>query len=142
MVRPFAWVNQSFTRRGEQKKMAELIGLHIWFSQRQGQAECAANPAIEIDDQVRFWERITSDAYIHYVRGVKTSHDLESGEYTMTLTTHWLGTPEEWEAALGWKMSTATRSNIQNTTATVSRPGMETITLSNLDGKVRRGGGF
>jgi hypothetical protein len=33
---------------------------------------------------------------LHYVRGVNTHHDLDAGEYTMTLTTHWLGNGDDW----------------------------------------------
>lgn len=96
MVKPAMWVNGQFTSKNEQKVMAELIGLRIFFAQRQAQAECVANPCISINDQVRMVERVTSDSYIHYVRGMSTNHDLLTGQYTMTLTTHWMGNKESW----------------------------------------------
>jgi hypothetical protein len=92
MQRPFMWVNGVFTNRKEQRIMAELVAMHIFFQQRQGQVTCAANPAISINDQVRILERYSSETFMHYVRGVTTSMDLQTGQYTMSLTTHWLGT--------------------------------------------------
>jgi hypothetical protein len=67
MVRPAIWANGVFNNPDEQKIMAELIGLHIWFQQRIGQVSCLANPAIEIDDQVRIYERTTSESYTHWL---------------------------------------------------------------------------
>lgn len=96
LLKPAMWVNGWFQHEEEQKIMAELIAMHIWFAQRLGQVTCVANPAIQINDQVRIYERQTSEVFIHYVRGVNTVHDLDSGRYTMTLTTHWLGTGEDW----------------------------------------------
>lgn len=98
LVKPAMWINGWFQDPKEQQIMAELIALHIYFGARVGQVTCAANPCIGINDQVRIWERQTSEAFIHYVRGVSTNHDLETGQYTMTLNTNWLGdgTPLGW----------------------------------------------
>jgi hypothetical protein len=96
MVNPAMWINGVFQNAKEQEIMAELIALHIWFQQRVGQVSCAANPCIQIDDQIRIFERTTAETYVHYVRGVSTQHDLDTGEYTMNLTTNWLGTEDGW----------------------------------------------
>lgn len=96
LLKPAMWVNGWFQFADEQKIMAELIALHSWFTQRLGQVSCAANPTIQINDQVRVYERQTSETFIHYVRGINTTHDLDTGSYTMTLTTHWLGSGDEW----------------------------------------------
>ena len=93
---PAMWVNGWFTNPAEQRLMAELISLHIWFQQRIGQVSCVANPCIQINDQVRIYERTTAETFIHYVRGISSNHDLETGEFTMTLTTNWLGDGEDW----------------------------------------------
>lgn len=90
LVKPAMWVNDHFVRKGEQQIMAELIGLHITFQERVGQLECYAHPGLEIDDQIRIYERQTGETFTHYVRGIGFSHDLDSGDYKMTLTTHWL----------------------------------------------------
>ena len=94
--RPAVWVNEVFTSKAEQETMAELLALFTWLAQRQGSVQCLANPAIQINDQVRIWERITSETYIHYVRGISTDMDLKSGTYTMQLTTHWMGDGITW----------------------------------------------
>lgn len=96
MCKPAMWVNGLFKSKEEQEIMAELISLHIWFQQRIGSVQCPANPAIQVNDQIRIFERVTAETYVHYVRGVSTHHDLDTGEYTMTLTTHWMGDAGDW----------------------------------------------
>lgn len=90
LVRPAMWWNEHFSSRVEQERMAELVGLHIQRSLRQGQLTCVANPAIQVNDQVRIYEEVTGESYIHYVRGVSISQDLDAGTYDMRLTTNWL----------------------------------------------------
>lgn len=96
MIKPAMWVNGLFTDPQEQKTMAELIALQVWFQQRQGQVSCIANPLIGINDQVRIFERQTGETYIHYIRGLSTHMDLDSGEYTMSVTCNWLGDSTVW----------------------------------------------
>lgn len=96
LVKAAMWVNGFFQKKPEQRITAELIALHIWFSQRLGQVGCVANPCIEVNDQVRIYERITGESFIHYVRGMAYDHDIESGQFTMTLTTNWLGDGNSW----------------------------------------------
>lgn len=101
MIKPGMWVNGVFTLKREQLIMAELISLYIWLAQRQGSVTFMANPAIQINDQVRIWERITSETYIHYVRGLSSTMDLVAGTYTMTATTHWMGDNTNWAVQIG-----------------------------------------
>ncbi len=101
MVKPAMWVNGAFTIKREQEIMAELISLYIWLAQRQGSVTIMANPALQINDQVRIWERITSETYVHYIRGISSQMDLASGSYTMTLATHWMGDGSLWAVDLG-----------------------------------------
>ncbi len=95
-IRPSMWVNGKFTNKAEQEELAKLIAVHIWFQQRMGSVTIIANPLIQVDDQVRIFERVTAESYIHYVRRISSELDLDSGVYTMTLTTNWLGTEDEW----------------------------------------------
>jgi hypothetical protein len=96
MIRP-SMIEVPFTvTKRDQEMMAQLITVQLWMQQRQGQLSCAANPAIQINDQVRIYERQTGETYIHYVRGVSIAHDLDSGDYTMTLTTNWMGDEDNW----------------------------------------------
>ena len=96
MVKPAFWPSPVVMTQKEQQTMAELIAMHIWFRQRLGNITAVANPMIQINDQVRVFERITGETYIHYVRALSTAYDAEGGSYTMTLTTHWLGDGENW----------------------------------------------
>lgn len=96
MVNPAIWTNGAFANPAEQRIMAELISMHIWFSMRRGSVTCLANPAIGLNDQVRIFEETTAETYIHFVRGVSTSYDADAGTYMMTLETNWLGDDESW----------------------------------------------
>jgi len=96
IVKPAVWVNEVFTNAEEQVIMAELIALYSFLAQRQGSVTALANPGIQINDQIRIYERQTSESYIHYVRGISTNMDLRSGIYTMTLNTHWMGDENDW----------------------------------------------
>lgn len=96
MVKPAMWTNGVFKNKDEQQIMAELIAMHIWFQQRVGQVESVANPCIQPNDQIRIFERTTGETFVHYVRGVSSAHDLDTGQYTMTLSTHWLGDADSW----------------------------------------------
>ena len=96
MVKPVILTNGVYKNPDEQRIMAELISMHIWFQMRQGSITIPANPCIQIDDQIRVFERITGESYVHYVRGINTSADLQTGVYKMTLTTHWLGNETDW----------------------------------------------
>jgi hypothetical protein len=71
--------------------MAELIGMKILFSYRKGSARILGHPYLQLDDQVRIFERITNELNVHYVSAIASRMDLETGEYTMDVTTHWLG---------------------------------------------------
>lgn len=91
IVKPLPFFNAFLTDAGEQLTMARLIDREIRNSLVGGSVGCAANPCIGIDDQVRIHERVTSETGIHYITGCRTSHDLDSGSYLMTLTTYRVG---------------------------------------------------
>ena len=96
IVKPAMWVNEAFENEEELQLMAELINLQIWFSQRTGNVETVGNPLIDINDQITIKERNTSEVFLHYVRGVSSTMDLDTGVYTMSLTTNWLGDSSNW----------------------------------------------
>lgn len=85
------WTDQGFGKTDECQIMADLIALRMYFQYRTDQLKIAGNPAIQMDDQVRIYERLSNETFIHYVSGITMSFDLESGEYTYTLATYWLG---------------------------------------------------
>lgn len=94
--RPAMWISSFFANEEEVRIMAELISLNAWFAERISNLQCIANPALQIGDQIKIYERNTSEDNIHYITGINTVNDRESGEYVSTLTTHWLGTDDDW----------------------------------------------
>ena len=85
------WTDQHFASQEECIVMADMIKLRQWFQYRVGQATIVGNPMIQIDDQIRVYERRTGEGYIHYVQGIDSTWDAKTGKYTMDLTTAWLG---------------------------------------------------
>lgn len=93
---PMMYTNAMFKNPDEQRIMAELIALRIWFSQRTGSVRMVCDPTVQINDQIKIIERNTSESYYHYVRSISTSMDLDTGEYTAQLSTNWLGSADTW----------------------------------------------
>jgi hypothetical protein len=91
MIRPAMWINEYFNNNVEQAALANSIEAHIVAATRRGSITCIANPLIQVDDQVFVSESVSSDAYVHYVRSISSSLDLDSGSYTMSMNTNWLG---------------------------------------------------
>jgi hypothetical protein len=83
--------NYPFISQDEVNKFAYLVSLWIHWSYRRGKVRVPGNPAFEPDDQVRIYERITSESYIHYLQGVTSVMDLDAGTWWLDLETHWLG---------------------------------------------------
>lgn len=96
MTQPAILINEIYQNELEQKLMAALIALHMMFQTRSGRITILANPEIQINDQVRITERNTSESYLHYVRAISSEHDLDSGQWLMTLETNWLGEEDQW----------------------------------------------
>lgn len=91
LIVPAMWTNGKFLRPDEQRIMAELLDMRMWLARRTAQVNCTANPLIDINDQVRVVERQTGEVFVHYITGISIRHDLESGDFTMDLSTHWMG---------------------------------------------------
>lgn len=85
------WTDQHFETEGECRIMADLITLRQLFTYRTNSLTIPGNPAIQPDDQVRIYERVSEEMYLHYVKSVTMDFDMKTGKYTYTLATHWLG---------------------------------------------------
>lgn len=85
------WTDQHFDHRREAKIMADMVSAQQMFTYRTGSATIPGNPAIQVDDQIRIFERVTDETFYHYVMGIKSNLDMESGEWTYDIQTHWLG---------------------------------------------------
>lgn len=80
-----------FKTEEECQRMAELTAVKMLFAYRRAQSTIVAHPGLHLDDQVRIFERTSGEAFVHYVSGIDSSMDLTSGNWTMTVTSHWLG---------------------------------------------------
>jgi len=85
------WTDQHFEKRAEAQIMADLIALRTYFTWRTTSVVIPGNPYLQPDDQVRLVDRGVGEAFVHYVKSIRSTWDAESGEWTMTLDTHWLG---------------------------------------------------
>jgi hypothetical protein len=81
----------SFKTWEEVQRYAELTALKILYTYRKAQASILAHPGLQLDDQVRVYERVTNEHNIHYVTGINSEMDLQSGSWTMDVTLHWMG---------------------------------------------------
>lgn len=86
------WTDQNFATTAEAQVMADMITLRQLFTYRQDQLRIPADPSLQCDDQVEIVERITGEAYMHYVRSISSDWDAETGVWTYDITTSWLGT--------------------------------------------------
>ena len=77
--------------QAEVSKFAFLVSLWIHWSYRKSKFRIPGMPALMPDDQIRIYERITSETYIHYIQGVRSTMDMDSGAWFMDIDTHWLG---------------------------------------------------
>ena len=91
MRRVGGWTDQNFKSAAECRRMAEMIALRQAMTYRMSRITIPANPAIQIDDQIRIYERTTGEGYLHRITGIASHYDNEEGTWTYDLTTHWLG---------------------------------------------------
>lgn len=85
------WTDQHFETAEECKVMAEMISLRQLLTYRRGSVTIPGYPGIQIDDQIRIFERVASEGFIHYITGLQSTLNNETGEYAYNITTHWLG---------------------------------------------------
>ena len=112
--KPITFVKEQFENTEEMQLMAELINAQIWFSQRVGSATTVGNPLLSINDQVTIKERNTSETFLHYIRGISSSNNLDTGEYTMGISTNWLGTEDNWVITADSSESSYNKLTISN----------------------------
>lgn len=112
LKRVAGYSDQRFESKTEARVMADLIATNAMFTYRTGQAQIPGYPKIQVDDQVKILERTTNEYFYHYVMGIKSDMDLDSGEWTYDLQTHWLGAdPEGGEWVVNFsELSTATQN--------------------------------
>lgn len=95
LMRVAGWTDQHFEDNQECLVAADLIVARQMFDYRRSTMTIPANPAIQVDDQIRIYERITNETYYHYVISVGSELDMDDGTWTYQLETHWLGEEPE-----------------------------------------------
>jgi hypothetical protein len=85
------YTDMHFKTKEECRVMADMIAARQMFDYRRSRVTIKGYPAIQIDDQVRIFERVTNETYYHYVETVTSSLDMETGQWDYELETHWLG---------------------------------------------------
>jgi hypothetical protein len=108
------WTDQHFRNRAETRRVAELIAVRSAMTYRRAEVTIAANPAIQIDDQVIIKERMTGEGYMHRVMAISSEFDVEVGKWTYTLTTQWLGDEAFTENAWKPELSPLTNAFLNN----------------------------
>lgn len=94
VIRQAIWTDQNFADENECTVMADMIKLRQKQMYRKGNPVIPANPNLQPDDQVIIIERQTFEQHRHYITGITSTFDVETGQYDMTLTTHWMGLAE------------------------------------------------
>jgi len=85
------WTDQHFNSKADCVIMADLIALRALLTYRTDTVTIPGFPGIQVDDQVRIFEQVTAEGYLHYVKGISSDLDLETGKWTYSLDTQWLG---------------------------------------------------
>ncbi len=75
----------------ELEKFGYLLTLWMHWTFRKSSFRIPGNAAFEPDDQIRIYERVTSEAFVHYIESVKSSMDIDKGTWYLDIDTHWLG---------------------------------------------------
>lgn len=91
MRRVAGWTDQHFETKRETVIVADMIAARSMFDYRRGNLKMAGYPKLQIDDQVRIFERTTNETYYHYVLGITSTLDMEEGTWDYDVETHWLG---------------------------------------------------
>ena len=90
--------NFPFISQAEVDKFGFLVSLWMHWNYRSSKFRIPGIAALEPDDQVRIYERVTAESFIHYVEGYSSVMNMDQGTWYMDVDTHWLGNgpSEEW----------------------------------------------
>ncbi len=94
--------NYPFISQAEVDKFGFLVSLWMHWAYRSSKFRIPGVAALEPDDQIRIYERITAETFIHYVEGYSSVMNLDAGTWYMDVDTHWLGNgpSEEWHISM------------------------------------------
>jgi len=92
--RVLTWTEPQFLKEDLQRA-ADLTAVRSMFTWRRDRTVIPGYPGLQLDDQIQLWERVTGEGFYHYVRGISSSNNLETGDWTYTLDTNWLGDKDQ-----------------------------------------------
>lgn len=105
------WTDANFKTKKECRVTAGLIAIRQMFDYRRARFTIPANPAIQIDDQVRLLAPVTNEMAYHYVESISSSLDMRDGSWTYDIESHWLGeNPEDAWAVKTTEIDVATKN--------------------------------
>lgn len=85
------WTDYEFASADEALRTADLMAIRSFYKYRQCKVTIAANPALQIDDQIVLFERITGDGYRHRITAIDSTWNVDEGKWVYILTTEWMG---------------------------------------------------
>lgn len=95
MRRMGGWTDYQLTSLEEARLVGDMIAVRQLMEFWKDSLVIHANPAIQIDDQIRIFEGSSAEGYVHYVRSIASRHDTQTGEWTYAVETNWLGQDPE-----------------------------------------------
>lgn len=85
------WTDQHWDTNRECRVAADMIAAQQMFSFRKSTSVIPPHPGIQIDDQIRIFEKVTNETFFHYVTGISSTYDADTNKGEYTVTSHWLG---------------------------------------------------
>ncbi len=92
--RVLLWAEPKF-EKGDLQRAADMTAVRSLFTWRRDRLVIPGYPGLQLDDQVQIFERVTGEGFIHYVRGISSNNSLDTGEWTYTIDTQWLGDKQQ-----------------------------------------------
>ena len=112
------WTDGNWKTLKECIVAADMIVARQTYEFRKASITIPGYPGIQIDDQIQITERTTRDTHVHYVSGIQSTLNNETGEYTYELDTFWLGTnPQDSWAVDVTRLNQLTRNFLNATGA-------------------------
>lgn len=85
------WLDENWKNKKQALVAGDLIAARQMFDYRRSRFTIWGNPALQMDDQFRVFERTTNETYYHYLLSISSTLDNEAGTWDYQCESHWLG---------------------------------------------------
>lgn len=85
------WLDENWKSKRECIVAGDMIAAAQMYDYRRSTFTMWGNPALQIDDQCRIFERVTNETFYHYVLSISSTLDMEQGTWNYAVESHWLG---------------------------------------------------